>query len=127
MYYRVNPVARKFCGVKSENLVVYSLLYASVGGRSNQNGNSQLHPRSKGVARPSSAWAGLSSLCRQPPFHFGNNRTMTGPSKRDAVGNSAVVGAKNTGAQACNVALLGFGTVGSSVARILCERSHNHF
>ena len=51
---------------------------------------------------------------------------MTGPSKRDAVGNSAVVGAKNTGAQACNVALLGFGTVGSSVARILCERSNTH-
>jgi homoserine dehydrogenase len=26
----------------------------------------------------------------------------------------------------CNVALIGFGTVGSSVARILCERSHTH-
>ena len=30
------------------------------------------------------------------------------------------------GAQNCNVALLGFGTVGSSVARILCERSNTH-
>ena len=29
-------------------------------------------------------------------------------------------------AQSCNVALLGFGTVGSSVARILCERSNTH-
>ena len=29
-------------------------------------------------------------------------------------------------AQNCNVALLGFGTVGSSVARILCERSNTH-
>ncbi|MGA2354388.1 MAG: homoserine dehydrogenase [Terriglobales bacterium] len=28
--------------------------------------------------------------------------------------------------QTCNVALLGFGTVGSSVARILCERSNTH-
>jgi len=40
---------------------------------------------------------------------------MTGPSKRDA-----------TGTQACNVALVGFGTVGSSVAKILCERSNAH-
>jgi len=30
------------------------------------------------------------------------------------------------GAQNCNVALVGFGTVGSSVARILCERSNTH-
>ena len=29
-------------------------------------------------------------------------------------------------ARTCNVALLGFGTVGSSVARILCERSNPH-
>lgn len=28
--------------------------------------------------------------------------------------------------QSCNVALFGFGTVGSSVARILCERSNTH-
>jgi homoserine dehydrogenase len=28
--------------------------------------------------------------------------------------------------QTCNVALLGFGTVGSSVAKILCERSNTH-
>jgi len=26
----------------------------------------------------------------------------------------------------CNVALLGFGTVGSSVAKILCERANTH-
>ncbi|MGD0791786.1 MAG: homoserine dehydrogenase [Terriglobales bacterium] len=51
---------------------------------------------------------------------------MTGLSKRDATGNSAAVGARNVGAQSCNVALLGFGTVGSSVARILCERSNTH-
>jgi homoserine dehydrogenase len=30
------------------------------------------------------------------------------------------------GAQTCKVALIGFGTVGSSVARILCERSNTH-
>src|SRR5580700_7681732 len=36
---------------------------------------------------------------------FGDNRTM---------------------GQTCNVALLGFGTVGSSVAKILCERSNTH-
>ena len=46
---------------------------------------------------------------------------MTGLSKRDATGNSATVSGQN-----CNVALLGFGTVGSSVARILCERSNTH-
>jgi homoserine dehydrogenase len=39
---------------------------------------------------------------------------------------STAVGAKNDGAQNCNVALLGFGTVGSTVARILCERSNTH-
>ncbi len=31
------------------------------------------------------------------------------------------VGRQNDGAQVCNVALVGFGTVGSSVAKILCE------
>src|ERR1039458_3553307 len=46
---------------------------------------------------------------------------MTRTSELDSTGNSAVVGAKN-----CNVALLGFGTVGSSVARILCERAITH-
>ena len=51
---------------------------------------------------------------------------MTGLSKRDARGNSAVAGEKEDGAHNCNVALLGFGTVGSSVARILCERSNTH-
>jgi len=61
---------------------------------------------------------------------------MTGTSKLDSTGNSAVVsakkadakkvGAKNVGAQNCKVALVGFGTVGSSVARILCERSNTH-
>jgi homoserine dehydrogenase len=30
------------------------------------------------------------------------------------------------GAHNCNVALIGFGTVGSSVAKILCERSNSH-
>ena len=56
---------------------------------------------------------------------------MPGTSKRDSTSNSAAVGARNDGAQNdgaqnCNVALLGFGTVGSSVARILCERSNTH-
>jgi len=61
---------------------------------------------------------------------------MTGTSKLDSTGNRAVVGAKkvdaktvgakNIAAQNCKVALLGFGTVGSSVARILCERSNTH-
>src|SRR5271154_34097 len=43
---------------------------------------------------------------------------MTGPPKLDAIGNSKV--------DTCKVALLGFGTVGSSVAKILCERSNTH-
>jgi homoserine dehydrogenase len=57
-------------------------------------------------------------------------------SKLDSTDNSAVVAAINAGqpsvgpqtggAQICNVALLGFGTVGSSVAKILCERSNTH-
>jgi len=56
---------------------------------------------------------------------------MPGTSKRDSTSNSAAVGARNVGAQNddarnCNVALVGFGTVGSSVARILCERSNTH-
>ncbi len=51
---------------------------------------------------------------------------MTDPAKRDPTGNNDVVGEKREGAQNCNVALLGFGTVGSSVARILCERSNTH-
>src|ERR1039457_632076 len=61
---------------------------------------------------------------------------MTRASKLDSTGNSAVVGAKkvdakkvvvkNVGAQNCKVAPVGFGTVGSSVARILCERSNTH-
>jgi homoserine dehydrogenase len=46
--------------------------------------------------------------------------------KLDSTKNSAVVGAQNDGAQNCKVALMGFGTVGSSVARILCERSNTH-
>ncbi len=40
--------------------------------------------------------------------------------------DSTVFAAQNDGAQDCKVALLGFGTVGSSVARILCERSNTH-
>jgi homoserine dehydrogenase len=50
---------------------------------------------------------------------------MPGTSKRDSTSNSAAVGARNDAAH-CNVALVGFGTVGSSVARILCERSNTH-
>ena len=49
---------------------------------------------------------------------------MPGASKLDSTKNSAVVGAQNDGARTCNVALIGFGTVGTSVARILCERSN---
>jgi len=56
---------------------------------------------------------------------------MTGTSRLDSAGNNAVAGAKNVGAQNdgahnCNVALVGFGTVGRSVARILCERANTH-
>jgi len=51
---------------------------------------------------------------------------MPGASKRDSTKNSAVVGAPNDGARTCNVALIGFGTVGTSVARILCERANTH-
>ena len=51
---------------------------------------------------------------------------MTGLSRRDATVNSDVVGETKDGTHTCNVALLGFGTVGSSVARILCERSSTH-
>ncbi len=47
---------------------------------------------------------------------------MTDTAKLD----STVFAAQNDGAQDCKVALLGFGTVGSSVARILCERSNTH-
>ena len=46
---------------------------------------------------------------------------MTGTSKLASTGNRAADCAQN-----CNVALVGFGTVGSSVARILCERSNTH-
>jgi homoserine dehydrogenase len=51
---------------------------------------------------------------------------MTGPTKRNATGSKAVVGRKNAAPQNCNVALVGFGTVGSSVAKILCERANTH-
>src|SRR5258708_2396623 len=66
---------------------------------------------------------------------------MPGTSKLDSTKNSSVAGAQvagqqdvraqdvdaqNDGARTCKVALLGFGTVGSSVARILCERSNHH-
>ena len=46
---------------------------------------------------------------------------MSGSSELDSTGNNAADGAPN-----CNVALLGFGTVGSSVAKILCERANTH-
>ncbi len=55
-----------------------------------------------------------------------DNGTMTGLSKPDTTGNRNVVGEEKVGAQYCKVALLGFGTVGSSVARILCQRSNTH-
>jgi homoserine dehydrogenase len=51
---------------------------------------------------------------------------MPSASKLDSTKNSAAVGAQNDGARTCNVALIGFGTVGTSVARILCERSNTH-
>ena len=51
---------------------------------------------------------------------------MPGTPKLDSTKKSAVLGAQNDGAQNCNVALLGFGTVGSSVARILCARPNTH-
>jgi homoserine dehydrogenase len=38
----------------------------------------------------------------------------------------AATSANQGAAPVCNVALLGFGTVGSSVAKILCERSNTH-
>src|SRR6202795_4377131 len=47
-------------------------------------------------------------------------------SKGDVIGNTSAVGEREVRAQNCNVALVGFGTVGSSVARILCERSNTH-
>jgi len=46
---------------------------------------------------------------------------MTGTSKLDSTGYSAP-----PNPPVCNVALVGFGTVGSSVARILCERANTH-
>ncbi len=46
---------------------------------------------------------------------------MPGTSKRDAASTR-----KASAAHTCNVALIGFGTVGSSVARILCERRNTH-
>src|SRR6266436_9429221 len=51
---------------------------------------------------------------------------MTGLSKRDVIGNRATAGEREVRAQSCKVALIGFGTVGSSVAKILCERSNTH-
>jgi homoserine dehydrogenase len=60
------------------------------------------------------------------PARFGDNGEMTGLSQRDATASSAALRTRNDGAQNCNVALIGFGTVGSSVARILCERSNTH-
>ena len=51
---------------------------------------------------------------------------MPGTSELDSTKKTAVPGEQNDGPQNCNVALLGFGTVGSSVARILCERSNTH-
>jgi homoserine dehydrogenase len=44
----------------------------------------------------------------------------------NSTGDSSAGGAHKDGAQNCNVALVGFGTVGSSVAKILCERANTH-
>ncbi len=52
--------------------------------------------------------------------------TSTHDSNRAGSEVDRKVDRKNDGAQNCNVALIGFGTVGSSVARILCERSNTH-
>jgi len=49
-----------------------------------------------------------------------------GPGGANAVVSGQQVGTHSTNSPSCNVALLGFGTVGSSVARILCERSNSH-
>src|SRR5258707_12610036 len=56
---------------------------------------------------------------------------MPSTAEVDSTKNSAAVaarnaGAQNDGAQNCKVALVGFGTVGSSVARIVCERANTH-
>ncbi len=56
---------------------------------------------------------------------------MAGSSKQDFTGANTLVVVQNTSGGAdcapnCNLAILGFGTVGSSVARILCERSNTH-
>jgi homoserine dehydrogenase len=50
---------------------------------------------------------------------------VTHTSAHDSAGISSALGARNDGTN-CNVALLGFGTVGSSVARILCQRPNTH-
>src|SRR5271154_5094195 len=57
-------------------------------------------------------------LSPRPFLRFSDNREMTGPAKPEASGNNKI--------DTCNVALIGFGTVGSSVARILAERSNTH-
>jgi homoserine dehydrogenase len=58
------------------------------------------------------------------------NSTVVGGKKGKQAGDQKVgtnnVAAHNDSAQTCNVALIGFGTVGSSVAKILCERSNTH-
>ncbi len=52
---------------------------------------------------------------------------MTATSTHGSSGTTAGVSAHDGArARTCDVALLGFGTVGSSVARILCERSNTH-
>jgi len=47
-------------------------------------------------------------------------------SKPDYIVDTDAADVENDGGPNCKVALLGFGTVGSSVARILCERSNTH-
>ena len=51
---------------------------------------------------------------------------MTGPAKHVVTGRTTAAQGENNATPTCKVALLGFGTVGSSVARILCERPNTH-
>src|ERR1700691_5003447 len=73
--------------------------------------------RRESISRSERLCRGSENQINSGSARFGHNRAMTGPSKL----NSDVAGART-----CNVALIGFGTVGSSVARILCERPNTH-
>jgi homoserine dehydrogenase len=73
--------------------------------------------RRESISRSEWLCLGCENRLSHGPSRFGHNRAMTGPSKLNA---------DVAGARTCNVALIGFGTVGSSVARILCERPNTH-